>query len=395
MKFNNHSPRFSSFSIGLDMDVKLRGLRSGFWRCFGLSVGFLIGLVLLDPFRPTAEQAPRPPAIKLVQTPVVAEQVPVLEQEPSSQSMASEPPPSPVSVGSHSANTRTQGVEQSELPVAGSLSFLPRVPPSAIRTGTGLAPSLSAIEDPTDLTDRYETPVDFSLEMPDVHSIEPRRHQPSVAAQQEIKSVVKLASVCSSNDLGWEPAGFANNRTVDALADALNEYTSLRVEVGDQLTFGDDRLLELSLIAKPIYRNLTEEELQNVVRYLMEGGFLLGGVRQEVIFRGLEHHGGLVQGEDFWSEVLPDDHPVYRAFFKLEGGLRSRTLLSMNPSGGPPNVTTVNGLVGYFIQGRMFGIDPIESRAWRRGNDFELMLATNIVVYALTQEGSIAQLTTR
>ena len=72
MKFNNHSPRFCSFSIGLDMDVKLRGLRSGFWRCFGLSVGFLTGLVLLDPFRPTAEQAPRPPAIKLVQTLVVA-----------------------------------------------------------------------------------------------------------------------------------------------------------------------------------------------------------------------------------------------------------------------------------------------------------------------------------
>lgn len=182
MKFNNHSPRFSSFSIGLDMDVKLRGLRSGFWRCFGLSVGFLIGLVLLDPFRPTAEQAPRPPAIKLVQTPVVAEQAPVLEQEPSSQSMASEPPPSPVSVGSPSAGTRTQSVEQSELPVAGSLSFLPRVPPSAVRTGTGLAPSLSAIENPADLTHRYETPVDFSLEMPDVHSIEPGQHQPSVAA---------------------------------------------------------------------------------------------------------------------------------------------------------------------------------------------------------------------
>ena len=394
MKFNNHSPRFSSFSIGLDMDVKLRGLRSGFWRCLGLSIGFLLALVLLDPFRPTAEQASRPPAIKLVQTPVVAEQTPVLEQEPSSQPMASEPPPSPASVGSPSAGTRTQSVEQSELPIADRPSFLSRVPPSAIQTGMGLAPSLSAIENPAGLTHRYETPTDFSLETPDVHSIEHRQHQPS-ASQQEIKSVVKLAGVCSSNDLGWEPAGFVNNRTVDALADALNEYTSLRVEVGDQLTFGDDRILELSLIAKPIYRDLTEEELQNVVRYLMEGGFFLGGVRQEVIFRGLEHHGGLVQGKDFWSEVLPDDHPVYRAFFKLEGGLRPRTLLNMNPSGGPPNVTEVNGLVGYFIRGRMFGIDPIETRAWRQGNDFELMLATNIVVYALTQEGSITQRSTR
>lgn len=392
MKFNNHSSRFSSFSIGLDMDVQLRALRSGFWRCFGLSVGFLLALVLLDPFRPTAEQASPPPAIKLVQTPVVAEQAPVLEQEPPSQSIASEPPPSPVSVGSPSANTLDQSVEQSELPVADSPSFLSRVPPSAIRTGMGLAPSLSAIENPTDLTDRHETPVDFSLEIPDVQSIEPRQHQPSVAAdQQVIKDIVKLASVCSSSDLDWELAGFVNNRTVDALADALNEYTSLRVEVGDQLTFDDDRILELSLIPKPLYRDLTEEELQNIVRYLMEGGFLLGGVRQEDIFRGLEHYGGLVQGKDFWSEVLPDDHPVYRAFFKIEGGLRPRTLFNISVSGKPPNVTTVNGLIGYFIQGRMFGIDPIESQDWRRGNDFELMLATNIVVYALAQEGSIAQ----
>ena len=295
MKFNNHSPRFSSFSIGLDMDVKLRGLRSGFWRCLGLSVGFLLALVLLDPFRPTAEQASRPPAIKLVQTPVVAEQTPALEQEPSSQSMAAEPPPSPASVGSPSAGTRTQSVEQSE---ADRPSFLSRIPPGAIQTGMGLAPSLSAIEDPADLTHRYETPVDFSLEMPDVHSLEPGQHQSS-AAQQEIKSVVKLAGVCSSNDLGWEPAGFVNNRTVDALADALNEHTSLRVEVGDQLTFGDDRILELSLIAKPIYRDLTEEELQNVVRYLMEGGFLLGGVRQEVIFSWLRTSRWLGTGERF------------------------------------------------------------------------------------------------
>ena len=43
MKFNNHSPRFSSFSIGLDMDVKLP---AQWLLAFGLSVGFLIGLAL-------------------------------------------------------------------------------------------------------------------------------------------------------------------------------------------------------------------------------------------------------------------------------------------------------------------------------------------------------------
>ena len=125
--------------------------------------------------------------------------------------------------------------------------------------------------------------------------------------------------------------------------------------------------------------------MQNLARYLISGGFVFG----ELWAEALEKYGGLVRGKDFWSERLQDDHPIYSAFFEIGGGpaLGRR---------GDASYVDANYLQGHFIQGRLAGVTPGDGR-WGWADDFagksstrQLQFAVNIIIYALTQEGSIA-----
>ncbi len=48
------------------------------------------------------------------------------------------------------------------------------------------------------------------------------------------------------------------------------------------------------------------------------------------------------------------------------------------------------GLKGHFIKNRLVFVNPLESSHWAY-DEAELMLAINVMVYALAQEGSLAQ----
>ena len=102
----------------------------------------------------------------------------------------------------------------------------------------------------------------------------------------------------------------------------------------------------------------------------MSGGFVLGGYHREALIK----YGGLVGGYDFWKERLLLDHPIFKAFFALKGG-----------TGGLIDWRDI--VNGYFIRGRMVGIDNV---GWGSNPRYNQM-AVNVVVYVLTQEGSITQ----
>ena len=102
----------------------------------------------------------------------------------------------------------------------------------------------------------------------------------------------------------------------------------------------------------------------------MSGGFVMGGYHREALVK----YGGLVDGYDFWKERLPLDHPIFNAFFTLKGG-----------TGGLVDWRDI--VNGYFIRDRMVGIDNV---GWGSNPRYNQM-AVNVIVYALTQEGSITQ----
>ena len=102
----------------------------------------------------------------------------------------------------------------------------------------------------------------------------------------------------------------------------------------------------------------------------MSGGFVMGGYHREALIK----YGGLVEGYDFWKERLLLDHPIFKAFFALKGG-----------TGGLIDWRDI--VNGYFIRDRMVGIDNV---GWGSNPRYNQM-AVNVIIYALTQEGSITQ----
>jgi hypothetical protein len=114
-----------------------------------------------------------------------------------------------------------------------------------------------------------------------------------------------------------------------------------------------------------------EAEMENLARYLIGGGFVI-----------INHHVRLRDYfAEYWSEALVKygglvpGHPIYNAFFKLDGGYSTQIYGN----------ATVRW--GYFVKGRMVGISTPE---W---HDFakNYKMIVNSVIYALTQEGSITQ----
>lgn len=201
--------------------------------------------------------------------------------------------------------------------------------------------------------------------------------------------------------------GAGSPRDLDAVIDAINEFTDVRAEFASSIPYSDPRLFDLPLIIPQSAPN--EVEMEQLTRYLLEGGFLMDlDLGFDIYREGLEKYGGLVWGRDAWTERLADDHPIYTAFFKLQGGVPQTGLPTVN-RGRPEHMQ------GLFVNGRLAGVQfalrepPIDTdlaaRLSRREPDEEEVnlrnerpddfrrrqMAVNVVVYALTQEGSLAR----
>ena len=115
-------------------------------------------------------------------------------------------------------------------------------------------------------------------------------------------------------------------------------------------------------------------------------GFIFGTLPPT---EALEKYGGLVQGRDYYTDRVPEDHPIYNCFFDIGS---APTVSDGYASTGP----TRNDLHATWIGNRMvaFTIRPFwVARARLHGRDTTryMQLAVNTVVYALTQEGSMTQ----
>ncbi|MBM3280832.1 MAG: hypothetical protein FJY95_22550 [Candidatus Handelsmanbacteria bacterium] len=270
---------------------------------------------------------------------------------------------------------------------------LPRQLDSAPRMGMGLEPGLAAQGLSESRT--VENKIDMALEMLDVNSMDTGRYRAMVIQdakdRQNLKGFIKFAQVMSasavsSGTMAW---GAVNVREVDRLRDAVGEYTGLQADFIGSISFDDERLMEVPIIIPQGAPN--ESELAQLAKYLMAGGFVFGGIWGEA----LEKYGGLVQGRDFWSERLSDDHPIFSSFFDIKGGMTSGYPPSLGQ--GKFGVVAWNYLMGYYVKGRLAGCSPgMGGWGWMNERYFgdstrQLQMAVNIIIYALTQEGSMTQ----
>lgn len=225
------------------------------------------------------------------------------------------------------------------------------------------------------------------------------------ADPQSIQGFVHLGQIQSMrvNQAGAAGGGADTGeqlRQLDALVHAVESFTQLKADVAPSLTFADPRLLDLPIVLPLSAPN--EIEMEHLCRYLMEGGFVLSfGAQFEAYREGLEKYGHLVWGQDVWTEYLTETHPLFTAFFPLKGVPRTERALTPEDTSaqvrfGGAQRTRQDRMLGLFVQGRLAGVEfympprPV-GRVEQYEDSAQSQLAVNIVVYALTQEGSLTR----
>lgn len=223
------------------------------------------------------------------------------------------------------------------------------------------------------------------------------------ADPQSIQGFVHLGQIQSLrvNQAGASGGGADTGeqlRQLDALVHALETFTQVRADVAPSLTYADPRLLDLPIVLPLSPPN--ESEMEHLSRYLMEGGFVLSfGMPFEPYREGLEKYGHLVWGQDVWTEYLTESHPLFSAYFPLKGVPRTERALTVEDTSdqknGPPRVHQ-DRMLGLFVNGRLAGVEfYMPPRRAGRVEQYEdtaqSQLAVNIVVFALTQEGSLTR----
>ncbi len=391
------STRFASPTRDFDLDSLVRRLRRGFVIALASAAALLLVVVAINPFQEAEQKTPRPLTTKFIKReprltkPLELRKIPQPKRQLARREVQLAQARLDQVQATASFNTRSliAGVSGSGIRLAGESAFSP--------TSTmTIEPKLTAAAVTSTRTSEHK--IDMGLEMLDVNNMDTGRYRAIIVQdatdKQAIKGFVKMAQVMSSRALAGGTSGYGTVTlqltTLDRLRDVLNEYTGLKAEFLGFITFDDPRLMEVPIILPQGVP--TETEMANLAQYLVAGGFTFNGIYGEA----LEKYGGLVRGKDFWSERLPEDHPVYTSFFDLSGGV---------PFGYPPSlgqgksgVRTWNYLRGHYIKGRLASVTPGDTGGWgwqndTRGGDStrQLQLAVNIIIYALTQEGSITQ----
>ena len=390
------STRFASPTQDFDLDILVRRLRRGFFIALASAAAVVLIVVAINPFKAEEKKAPRPMTTKFIKReprltkPLELRKIPQPKRQLARREVQLAQARMDQVQATASFNTRSliAGVGGSGIRLSGQTAF-------STMSGMTIEPKLTAAAVTSTRTSEHK--IDMGLEMLDVNNMDTGRYRAIIVQdatdKQAIKGFVKLAQVMSARALAGGTSGFGTVtlrvRTIDRLRDVINEYTGLKAEFLGFITFDDPRLMEVPIILPQGAPN--EAEMANLAQYLMSGGFSFSGINGEA----LEKYGGLINGKDFWSERLPEDHPVYTSFFDLSGGMPFGYSPSLGQ--GKLGVRPWNYLRGYYIKGRLASVTPGDGGwGWEndgRGGDStrQLQLAVNIIIYALTQEGSITQ----
>ncbi len=368
------SSRFKSPASDFDVAELVRRLRRGLLLSLALAVGLMLVFVALNPFRQVEIKAPRPLSTKFIKReprltkPLELRKIP----KPKRQLARRQVHLAAARLDQVQATTNfnVRSLISSHVGNSGISLFKPITDNNT--NSLGLEPKL--VSTSVTSTRMPEHKIDMALEMLDVNSMDTGRYRAMVVQDagdpQAIKGFIKIAHVISARAVTDQIQGYSNLnlRSIDALCDVINEYTGLEAKFIGTITYDDKRLLELPILIPQ--GSLNETEMENYARYMLSGGFIMGGYHPEALVK----YGGLVEGYDFWSERLLPDHPIFSAFFSLKGG-----------TGG--HVDWRDIVNGYFIRDRMVGIGNV---GWGSNPRYNQM-AVNVIVYALTQEGSITQ----
>ena len=267
--------------------------------------------------------------------------------------------------------------------------------------------------------------VDMSLEMVDVEALDTGEYHAMVIQdphdKKKIRGYFHLAVAYSRSATKEENNYFPDLRALPNLVEAINRYTDIRANIADAFPLDSGELLKTPFIFVTTHSNfdLTKSEAEGLGKYLTRGGFLFAddclpriGSSGDLALRRMFKDALLAVGYEYGTgwvfDKLPKDHAVYHCFFDFDAppvgndfyaGGRGR---APSGGGGPEGVGgPYPFLEGVIIDGRLVGIMSNKDIgcAWndwpyqspRLSNTRQLCFGVNMVIFALTQEGSVTE----
>jgi hypothetical protein len=227
----------------------------------------------------------------------------------------------------------------------------------------------------------------------------------------------------------------AERQTLQGLADLLTERTQVRAEVRDAMALDSPLLAQapflLLTVTSPF--EFTEPEVANLGKYLLSGGFLYAEVVAPLprnnyspdeldvpvlrkFIRAAFRQAGYSEGKGWAFKKLEQGHPLYHCFYDLEAlprGFRDMHFwywpADMRPEPTPPFLEAImvgERMAGLYSMRNYADFWAGEAERVRERDEKENFIGSfdiggeetrvyemgiNILVYALTQEGSLAQ----
>ena len=183
----------------------------------------------------------------------------------------------------------------------------------------------------------------------------------------------------------------SRQQAVTQLVEAINTFTQIEAKV-DKHTFLDSPTLlkyPFVLITAKTLFELTDAETRRLAVYLRKGGFVVadGSIPATPSLKAMFKQ---TLGKDAQWLPIPNDHPIYHSFFDSFDGGPPLPGATMDP-------IPVDFLEGIFLMDRLVAVfTPDYGGFWEQQVGTaaflaHLRLGINLVVFALTQEGSIAQ----
>ena len=249
--------------------------------------------------------------------------------------------------------------------------------------------------------------VDMRLDMLSVRDMDTGQYQAMVIQdpvdRRKVTGYIHLAQVLIRSRTMVGGATFTGGgnqvtryQSLDYLIKALQEYTGIEADYLGAIPLEDPRLSQVPWLLIP--RDFgqdhaqSEQELTNLGRYLIDGGFAIATSGQQAFRRALRYQ-GLNEGADWRVDYLEPAHPIYHAFFDFDMSVRDNS----------PRIEY--GDRGLLIGDRLAVFFPESARILtehatpgvrglnvaRLDGTRHLQFTVNTVVFALTQEGGLTQ----
>ena len=254
--------------------------------------------------------------------------------------------------------------------------------------------------------------VDMCLEMVDIEALDTGKFHAMIIEdptdKRNVSGYFHIAAIFSESIFAGRRSGhnlgdFA--RFIQNVAWAMNTYTGITTDVRGMHPFGSSELLKTPwiFITSSAHFQLNRSEAANLGRYFTGGGFAFietawarRGDDEDMSLRQMVRDAlatrCILYERDWTFEKLPNDHPLYHCYFDFDGPPAGTDGWMRSYEGPNLPYPFVEGVV---VDGRLILVysnkNIEEIIDWAQGVDSsrQFQFVVNMVIFALTQEGSI------